>query len=210
MANTNDRISKGDIAQTASRRIRKRIMVLMTSAMLTVALVFGMTFYVALLANESAVARQIPELHAVAAQLKNMLMTNTLVFAAIIIGSFLFLSSIVTTRMFRSLTTLYTNLLAVAEGPLPESEAVDNEDPFSPLNDALASAIASLRAREQMEITELDRIAEALSGTGALPYASIKLQEIIKGKKTMIVGSAAREETPAKRQEEDSLFIQPL
>ena len=96
---------------------------LILAGMLTVALIFGISFYFALLSNQSALARQFPELEEVAVKLRSILMLNTAVFAAIIIASFVLLASIVTSRHVRT---------ARGAAPRPRSPSPTESSPAAP------------------------------------------------------------------------------
>ncbi|MCX5752304.1 MAG: hypothetical protein NTW97_01525, partial [Candidatus Krumholzibacteria bacterium] len=111
MTGTNDRRSDADTAASLARGVRIRVGYLMLAGMLTVALIFGISFYFALLSNQSAVARQFPELEDVAAKLKSILLMNTFAITAIIILSFFLLTSIATARIFQPLALLHRDLL---------------------------------------------------------------------------------------------------
>ena len=210
MISTTDTQRPADGAGEASRRIRKRLGILMLASMMTVALAFGVTFYVALIANESAVARQIPELQGVAGQLKNLLIMNTVGFAVIIIGSLLVLSSLTTSRMFQPLEILRRHLLTVAGGAIPKSLRANDNGPFAAIGESLDAALSSLRERERREIEELERIAEAVSTAGGSPYAAQRLREMTAGKRLLIGETAPASGAPEQARTEKQVFIQPL
>jgi len=210
MISSDDQRGVADGSKTVSREIRNRVRVLVLASMLTVALTFGLTFYFALIANESAVARQVPELESVAAQLKSLLIMNTLAFVAIIIASFYVLSCLVTARMFHPLAVLHRDLLALAGGALAKPQKTDERGPFAALDEGLSVAVSSLREREQKEIEELSRIAEAVSGAGGPPYVVQKLEEMTERKRALIGETAPQSNTLKHEKTEDPLFIQPL
>jgi methyl-accepting chemotaxis protein len=210
MISTYDQRGVTDGSEAISREIRNRVRVLVLASMLTVALAFGLTFYFALIASESAVARQVPELEGVAAQLKSLLIMNTLVFVAIIIASFFVLSSLITARMFHPLALLHKDLLAMADGALARSQKMDDRGPFAALDEDLSAAVSSLREREKKEIEELSRIAEAVSGVGGPPYVVQKLEEMAARKRASIGETAPQSNTLKHEKTEDPLFIQPL
>ncbi len=209
MTGTFDHGSVANVSESLSKGVKNRIKFLVLASMLTVALAFGLTFYFALVANESAVARQVPELEGVAAKLKNLLVMNTVAFAALIIASFFVLSSIITSRLFHPLAALHGGLLTLAEGKLPRFLETGERGPFSVLDNAMMAAVSRLREKEQKEIAELDRIAEALAGAGTSPDAVQKLEELAHEKSALIGAVVARGKSAKKKEEEDALFIQP-
>jgi len=197
-----------DAADSIARGVKGRIIFLILAGMIAVALVFGFTFYFALVANQSALARQVPELEIVAGRLKSLLIMNTLVFVVIIIASFFILSCIITARMFHSLALLHRDLAAIAGGKLPRGVEGREGGPFSALDDALRTMISTVREREHKEIEELTRCADALSGKVPRPETAQRLRELIAGKVAFIGSPKSAGEAGEKK--EDPLFIQPL
>jgi len=210
MIRTTDPPVPSDAAASLARGVKGRIGFLILAGMTAVALIFGFTFYFALVANESALARQVPELEAVAAKLKNLLVMNTVVFVAIIIASFFALSWIITARMFQSLALLHRDLAAIAAGRLPRSVEGRERGPFCALNDALRTMISALRERERKEIEELACCADALSVSAQSPEAVRKLRVLVATKTAFIGCAEDTEKTERREQQEDPLFIQPL
>jgi hypothetical protein len=190
--------------------VRKRIRYLLCAGMLAVALVFGLTFYFALIANQSALARQVPELEAIAAKMKGLLMVNTLVFVAIIVLSFLALSSIVTARFFQSLALVHRDLKTIAAGKLPKPTDRSERGPFAELDVALAAIVSSLRDRERKEIEELTRCCEALSRSASAQGTVRKLMDLVAAKRAFTGCGEAPSEKKDADAKTDPLFIQPL
>ena len=190
--------------------VRKRIRYLFCAGMLAVALVFGLTFHFALIANQSALARQVPELEAVAAKMKGLLMMNTFAFVAVIVVSFLVLSSIVTARFFQSLTPLHRELTLIAGGKLPKLIDSREKGPFSELDSALTAAVSSLRDRERKEIEELTRCCDALARSASNQGTVRKLMDLVTAKRAFAGCGDAAGEKKAADAKADPLFIQPL
>jgi len=210
MTGATDHLRLLDGADGLARGVTSRIRCLLLAGMLTVALVFGLTFYYALVANQSALAQQIPELEAVAAKLKSLLVMNTLVFVAIIIVSFLALSSIITARLFQPLARLHRDLATIAGGKLPRTVDGGEHGPFSELDDALGTAVSSLRARERKEIEELTRCCEALSRSASNQETARKLKDLAAAKTAYAGPGDVHGEAKDTDMEKDPLFIQPL
>jgi methyl-accepting chemotaxis protein len=207
--NTDTRITS-EAADSMAGGVKTRVRLLVLAGMVIVALVFGCTFYFALVSNQSALAAQVPGLEAVAAKLKSLLIMNTVVFIAIIIASFFALASIVTSRMFRPLALLHRNLLSLADGKLPRSFEASERGAFSPLDDAFQTALSSIYDRERKEIEELTACAETLARTAATQEPARVLRELAARKSARL--GAAEPRGTAKEQEakEDQIFIQPL
>jgi methyl-accepting chemotaxis protein len=209
MTKRSDTGTASHIADSLAASVKSRVRYLILAGMIVVALVFGASFYFALIANQSALARQVPELEAVAAKLKSLLIMNTLVFIAIIIASFYALSNIIAARMFQPLATLHRSLLTIAEGKLPRSFEAGERGPFSALDDALKTAVSCLCDRERKEIEEISRLAEALEQSPASRKTAHELKEIVARKSACLGASEIRTEAKGKEANEDPLFIQP-
>ena len=151
-----------------------------------------------------------PELAAVAAKFKSLLIMNTLVFGAIIVASFYVLSILVTERMFSSLGTLQKDLAAFAAGTLPRAREIHEAGPFSALGASCAAAAESVARRERAELEDLKRCAAALAPIGAARDVAGALENIIKGKKAFLGLCENPPAEKAKSRQEDPLFIQPL
>lgn len=208
-----ENFEKGGLSTTSAsfaKSIRKRVGILVLASSIAVAIVFGLTFYFALVSNESALARQVPELAAVAAKFKSLLIMNTLVFGAIIVASFYVLSILVTERMFSSLGTLQKDIAALAGGTLPRAREAHEAGPFSTLGASWAAATESMAKRERAELEDLKRCAEALAPIGAARDVAGALENIIKGKKAFLGIGENPVAEKAKPKQEDPLFIQPL
>jgi hypothetical protein len=210
-----DRRHEAELPNAMCGAIRRRVMILVACSTLAVALAFGLTFYYALIASQSAIARQIPELDSVVGKMKGLLVVNTLVFVAIIIASFFVLASIVTARMFHPLEVLHRRLLDIAGGALPRVEPSGSEE-FAGIEEALRTAVAVIRDRERAELEALAKEQEALSGDLQSEGARRALGEII-ARKSSFLGMkergalrVERKASPAKTdQPEDSIFIEP-
>ena len=210
MTGMNDHRTSADAGDSLARGVRSRIGFLILAGMLTVALIFGISFYFALLSNQSAVARQFPELEEVAAKLKSILVVNTIAITAIIIVSFLFLASIVTSRIFQPLALLHRDLLAMADGKLPRRGERRERGAFSALETAWSAALACIHERELGEIKELADCAASLSRSGSSDEIARKLYEISERKKAFVGASELHSESIEKETKEDPLFIQPI
>jgi hypothetical protein len=210
MTETTDHRHLYDGTDMFASGIRSRFRWLFFAGMMAVALVFGLTFYFALVANQSALARQVPELEAVAAKMKSLLVMNTLAFVAVIVASFLALSSIVTARTFQPLTLLHRELMTIAGGKLPRAADGRERGPFSELDNALTAAVSCLRDRERKEIEELTRCCEALSRSASNQETVRKLKDLAAAKTAFAGGTDSRGQGKVADAKADPLFIQPL
>ncbi|MBN2185210.1 MAG: hypothetical protein JW746_07770 [Candidatus Krumholzibacteriota bacterium] len=169
-------------------KIKKRIRLLVFCSALTVALAFGMSFYFALVYNTSAVSSQFPELLPIVSKLKNLLVVNTFAFSLIIIGSFYYLSILVTKRIFKPLESIHKDIISISKNKLPQVEKIEDQMIFSSLNNAFALMVENLRDRE---IDERNRLFESL-GTGpeaGIPDKSRKLIESMIAEKDLRSGA---------------------
>ncbi len=210
MTGMNDRRTGADAADSLARGVKSRIRYLILAGTLTVALIFGISFYFALLSNQSAVARQFPELEEVAAKLKSILMINTIAITAIIIASFLLLATIVTTRVFQPLGLLHRDLLAMAGGKLPRRSENRESGAFSALETAWSAALAGIHEKEIREIKELSECAASLSRGGSTGKIAEKLREISERKRAFVGVADLHPESIDKETKKDPLFIQPI
>jgi len=201
-----------NVPDSLASGVRRRIMALVLCSTLAVALAFGLSFYFALVSNQSAVARQIPELAEVAAKLKSLLIVNTVIFVAIIIASFAVLARIVTARMFQPLGLLHRQLTAIASGTLPRAVERSGDAVFTGIEDAMETAIAVIRDRERAELEKLSRGREAIASQGAASQARATIEEVI-ASKSAFLGMNAAELSPKTKKgagfPDDSLFIKP-
>jgi methyl-accepting chemotaxis protein len=184
-------------------------MILVICSTLAVALAFGLTFYYALIANQSAIASQIPGLESVVAKMKGLLVMNTLVFVAIIIVSLFALTSIVTSRIFHPLAMLHRSLTDIASGTLPQSIESSGAGEFGGLEEAMRTAITVIRDRERAELETLAKGRESLARTSEPESAREAIEKVI-ASKSAYLGIKGREAARAKDDlAEDSLFIKP-
>lgn len=194
-----------------SRGLRRRIIILLLLSTLVVAVMFGLSFYFALVSNETAVAGQVPELEAVVGKLKRILITNTVAFAAVIIASMYALSSLITTRMFRPLESVMQDMLAIGQGKLPDQRVPYREEPFAGFDEMFGQVLSVLKEREKREIEEINQCLSVLSNQAAGEDVRCKLEKILK-EKGVFLGSS--EECGAgeisEKTEEDDLFLQPV
>jgi methyl-accepting chemotaxis protein len=205
----NDHGTNSNSADAIARGVKSRMRLLMFAGMLAVALVFGISFYFALLSNQSALARQFPELEEVAAKLRSMLVLNTAVIAAIIIASFVLLASIVTSRLFQPLASLHRDFAALADGRLPRRIDTGACGAFSPLEETWGAALGRIHERESAEIKDLADCVASLPRTGLADNTARKLQEMLDRKRAFL-GTAPRQEAIERESAKDPLFIQPV
>jgi len=210
MTGMNEHRTGADAADSLARGVRSRIVYLILAGMLTVAFIFGISFYFALLSNQSAVARQFPELEEVAAKLKSILMMNTIAMTGIIIFSFFLLASIVTTRIFQPLALLHRDLLALAGGKLPRRGEKRERGAFSALETAWSAALACIHEKEIREIKELADCAASLSRSGSSDKIAEKLHALSERKKAFVGAADLHPESIEKETKKDPLFIQPI
>ncbi len=154
---------------TGSIRNKVRGLVLFSS--ITVALAFGLSFYFALVWNQSAISGRYPELLPVVSKLKGLLVLNTFGFTVIIIASFIVLSHLVTSRIFKPLGKLQKDITTIARNRMPHISSEEAHGPFAGLERSFASAVSVLYERELKDIKTLEKSHKVISsfpGNGAL------------------------------------------
>ncbi len=191
------------------RGIRSRLAFLILASSIAVALVFGLTFYFALLSNESAVARQIPELGQVASKMGSMLIMNTLVFVGVIIASFYVLARIVTVRLFRPLGEFRGVLLTMAAGKHPRAGDFGDAGAFGDLSDALRSAASRVADRDRDESAALTKLADELARSSSTAAAAAAIRDLLKRRTAQDQGAGSAR-SARDSAEKDPLFIQPV
>ena len=172
-----------DISESSVERIKFRVKMLVLLSSISLAIVFYFSFYFALVSNNTAIARQIPELADVGEKMKGLLMLNTVAFAVVVIASFYILSSLVTSRTFKELTTLQEALKSIAKMRVPERDAVDVSGVFYELNMATKDTISTLRDKELKELDSLIKL-QKLTGEGSRESNIIK--ELIVSKRAFL------------------------
>jgi hypothetical protein len=208
---TDDKI-KGYIysdEMTSGIRMRAGLLVLLSSG--AVALAFGMSFYFALVSNETAVAMQFPELAPIVAKLKSMLVINTIGFVGIIIASFWVLSRLITSKMFISLGIVMTGLRKAAENRYPETAASSVTGPFGEFESTWNTIVHETREKEKREIEVLENCLSSLSGPGA-EESRILVEKMIGEKRQRICAGAACHDggSTGSAGTDDALFMQPV
>ncbi len=198
-------------SEELSRGLKRRIIVLIVTSMMVVALTFGLSFYFALVSNETAVAKQMPELESLVGTLKRILFINTFAFVAVIIASLYALTSLVTTRMFRPLESIMTDLLTIRKGTLPIHRKPVREEPFAGFDEMFGSVLSVLQEREQKEIDEIRQCISILSNEPDVERIKCMLRTMLQEKGDFIGSSVdgIQEEKTAAEQD-DALFMQPV
>lgn len=203
-------------SEALSRGLKRRIIVLIVTSTLVVALTFGLSFYFALVSNETAVAQQMPELESLAGTLKRILLINTLAFAAVIIASLYALSSLITARMFRPLESMMNDLLSIGTGSLPVQRDHVREEPFAGFNEMFGTVLTVLQEREEREIGEIRQCISILSDQkDASSEAGIEeikrtLGKILQEKGSFLGVGSENDPGEESAAEHDPLFMQPV
>ncbi len=202
----NDYISSEEL----SRGLKRRIIVLIVTSTMVVALTFGLSFYFALVSNETAVAKQMPELSPLVGTLKRILLINTFVFAGVIIASLYALSSLITARMFRPLESMMRDLLTIGKGKLPVHRESVREEPFAGFEEMFDTVLSVLQEREQKEIEEIRQCISILSNEPDGERIRLKLRTMLQAKGALIGTSGDSPGEEKTEAEEDALFMQPV
>ncbi|HUV35631.1 MAG TPA: hypothetical protein VMX58_01685 [Patescibacteria group bacterium] len=209
----NDHISSDEL----SSGLKRRIIVLIVTSTMVVALTFGLSFYFALISNETAVAKQMPELESLAGTLKRILLINTLAFAAVIIASLYALSSLITARMFHPLESMMRDLLSIGKGTLPRQREPIRKEPFAGFEELFETVLATLQDREEREIEEIRQCISILSnendasGEAGIEEIKRSLVKMLQEKGSFL--GVNGEDIPGAEEstsEHDPLFMQPV
>lgn len=194
----------------AGIRVRTGLIMLISSA--SVALAFGMSFYFALVSNQTAIARQFPELSPIVERLKSLLVVNTFGFVAVVIASFWVLSRLVTRRMFTPLGSIMKEMRRASENKLPQQQESHGEGPFGDFARQWEILLKTLRENEEHDVDALRKSIEALTAPGC-EQAVRMLREMLE-KKERRLSSGARQPRPddaaASGSSDDALFMQPV
>jgi len=153
-------VHRDKISSFSADRIKQKVRILVLISTLSVALVFGLSFYFALLSNSTAVAKKVPELMYVADKMKSLLIINTIIFTAIIVASFYYLSHLLTLKVFRELDSVQDALFSISQKKLPDQNIIKDNGTFSELKLALKNAIYSIREKELKELEFLRKLSK--------------------------------------------------
>lgn len=190
-----------------SKMIKSRIRILVSLACLAVALVFGLSYYFGLIATESAITANVPELEDLVGPFKSALLVNTIIFACIIIASFFALTVLITERMFKPLTSLQEDMDLLAKGRMPKCDSEMGHGPFSSLEISFRSACKRIESDASKLIADLEDARE-LAGTN--DKCAGKLNEIVDNYKRFIGEIKSVEQPVSDAEADDSVFMQPV
>jgi hypothetical protein len=190
-----------------SKKVRARVRILLLTSSLAVALVFGLSFYFSLVSAESALASKVPELAELAERFKSTLTINTLAFAAIIIGSFFALGSLITDRLFKPLESIERGLLSFSSGAIPSAPPDSTGGSFDSLVESYASARSHIEKRVQSDISILEECLKKI--VEGVDVAEM-LQGLIDEKKSFYGIKEAPEAKSGTAPSDESVFMQPV
>lgn len=190
-----------------SKRIKTRIRILVFLACLTVALVFGLSYYFGLIATESAITSKVPELEGLVGKFKSALLVNTIIFAGVIIASFFALSVLLTERMFKPLGSLHANIDLLAKGQLPGCDSDQEHGPFGSLETSFRSACKRIENHTRGLIADLEKAREI---TGTNNECADKLNELIDKNKRFLGEIKPADQPGSDAEADDSVFMQPV
>ena len=189
---------------------KNRVRLLLLTSTIVVALVFGLSFYFALVSNESAIASKVPELETVVSKLKNLLIINTVIFAVIIVASFYALSALITSRMFSALNKVQEGLFAISDGKLPIKETNIDHGPFSGMGSAFSEAVDYIRGKELKELTDLKEMLKLAPEPRSSKDLRTVLEEYITRKSAFLDTPPGGGTDKQGTAESDSIFMQPV
>jgi hypothetical protein len=191
-------------------KLKRRIVFLILSSTLVVALVFGLSFYFALLSSETAVVNRVPELESVVGTLKRVLLVNTFAVAAVLVASLYALSVLITNRMFQPLESIMRDFSAIGSGALPDRRSAGGEEPFAGFEEMFGSVLSVLHQREEKEIEELQHCLSIIEESPADRDVQSVLEKLLREKSAFLGAGAAEEREGRTVDEEDPLFLQPV
>jgi hypothetical protein len=190
-----------------ARGLKRRIIILLLSSTLVVALMFGLTFYFALLSNETAVVNRMPELESVVSTMKRILLINTFAVAGILVVSLYVLSVLITNRTFQPLESIMRDFSAIGGGTLPDRRSVDREEPFAGFDEMFSRVLSALHEREGKEIEDIQRCLAIVEESEDGRHVRSVLEKMLREKNDFLGVDAADTRTG---DEEDPLFLQPV
>lgn len=203
--------TRSHISDGFARDFKNRIRLLILFSTLTVAVVFGMSFYFGLVSGGTAITNQFPELAPIVGKLKSLLLMNTFGFTAIIVASFYLLTRLITSRMFTPLADIQKNVIDLSEGKLNPLSVKNEPGPFSSLTTSYTTMLNSIRTAEEEDIAALSRSLRLLSSIQGCEGVSASISDLIERKNSRLGGplsdNAERKETIA--EEDNDLFMQP-
>jgi methyl-accepting chemotaxis protein len=190
-----------------SKRIKTRIRILVFVSCLTVALVFGLSYYFGLIATETAITSKVPELEGLAGKFKSTLLVNTVIFAGVIIASFFALAYLLTERMFKPLHSLQADIELLARGTVPGRSSDPDHGLFGTLVISFESACERIEKHSRSLIEDLEKAVELDCTKGE---CAAKLNEIIEKSKQFIGDSKPVTGAKSDAEADDSVFMQPV
>ncbi|MDZ7859815.1 MAG: hypothetical protein U5O15_03965 [Candidatus Krumholzibacteriota bacterium] len=150
--------SDKEFADETVGELKKRVLLLITSSTVVVAVAFGVSFYFAFIATGSAMARQVPELLPIVSKLKNLLLFNTFGVIGIILLSLYIFNRITMARFFNTLILIRRKMTEIADGPLPSKSDLNTKGPFRGTESSFRSMLSKIEERESGELEKLEEI----------------------------------------------------
>lgn len=200
------------IEDTLAKNVRKHIGWLIVGSCVTVALAFGLSFYFGLVSSSSAVSTQFPELLPVVNKLKNLLISNTVVFVLIIIASFFLLSVLVPKRIFGPLTSIQRGMISISRNKLPDITAVSEHGAFEALERSFINLVTTLRDRDLDDNKKLGNCLESISSIQGLDETK-KIIELMIAERQSRTGSneiASQKNNEPTGKGDRPVFMQPM
>jgi len=138
-------------------------------------------------------------------------MVNTLGFVGVIIASFYLLTSIITSRMFHPIGTVYRSLVDLGNGKIPVGVEESADGPFSGLQKACGDAVDDLRTGLEKDIERLGDCLLHMEKPGEDEDAKKILQDmILEKRKNLGEHTETNTEDPDPcAGDNDPLFMQP-
>ena len=194
----------------ALSNLRKRILLLITSSTIVVAIAFGVSFYFAFISTGSAIATHVPALSPIVTKLKNLLLIDTFGLVAIIIASLYFFNRLTTTRLFSGLGIVQKEMINISEGHLPARKSSKSDGAFAEFESAFSIMLSSIKEKESFELTQLEEYLGHIESNDHLKLKN-SIKELIKRKREYLnsgKSSSGKAETDIQNKTEE-IFVQP-
>ncbi|MCD6379551.1 hypothetical protein J7M07_03800 [bacterium] len=190
--------------------LKKRMLLLLTSSTVIVAIAFGVSFYFAFISTGSAIATQIPALSPVVSKLKNLLIFDTFGLVIIIIGSIYIFNRLTTTRFFTGLEMIQKEMVKISKGHLPSRKSTKAEGPFVGFETAFSIMLSSIREKESNELAQLGEYLEYIESQDYLKLKSCIKKLIIQKREYLNTSNLKIEKMGSGvQQKTDEIFVQP-
>ncbi|HMA75822.1 MAG TPA: hypothetical protein VKO43_00775 [Candidatus Krumholzibacteriaceae bacterium] len=189
--------------------LKKRVLILITSSTVVVAVAFGVSFYFAFIATGSAMSRQAPELLPIVSKLKDLLLFNTFGVIGIILLSLYIFNRITTSKYFDTLIQIRRKMKEIAHGPLPSKSDLNTKGPFGETESSFRFMLSKIEEKEARELEKLEEINGYLESEDYINLET-SINNLINRKRNYLSGRKEAEKIQGKvsSNSSDRVFLQ--